>query len=258
MNAPASSSPSATPTAAPRRVASLDRFAIGTIAALLVAVATLSPPPLGVTYATGFAVILILVGLYGWGFLLKLPSAREARWVAYIVGGLGVAAAVWGKPLWIAIIAAVAIFASFFAEMLRQPPRTNLVEQASGQYVGAVLALCTSGWIFLPRITNGDLWGITAGAILMVGEFVNFLFKGTTRESLRPVIVTVTASVFGYICNLPVSGWALMAIAYSLLAWGLSHSLRRSPSRTTTAFAFTLIPHMAFGVVAALVAYASV
>lgn len=145
-------------------------------------------------------VVAVLTAAFalGWSHLLRLPAVGGSTLVV-ILAGLGGVACVAATPeepwlRFMPIVLAMAVFLSFINEMLRPVPRHSLVESLVGTISGAIVAVCSVGWLATIKLDGGEELAVAAAVALAVAAAVSAL---PTSPTVSRVLKVVCAGIAG-------------------------------------------------------------
>lgn len=135
--------------------------------AALVAVSAYSGSPV---LAAAVALVVLATAI-GWGALFELPASVGSGVTVAVAGlaGVATALAVQGRARPLAAFAAVlaaGVLAAFTHELVRRPPREDLVESLTGTLAGEVVAVLGATWVLVPQTgLRGEAVVVAAAAV---------------------------------------------------------------------------------------------
>lgn len=214
-----------------------NRAVTSAVLATLVAVAGVVGD-LSVAGHTGLVLAILLVALgvifaLGWPLVAGLP----ARWHASGVIALGGAAAV--AAVWLsneqamlnqvpAVFAGV-VLAAFIAELLRRDGRDRLVESVAGTVAGALVPVCSVGWLAAERTVAGDAVVVAGAVALAVGSAVSAVpLRGWFRVGAIVAGSTVAGGLVGVVLSeIGLLNGVLLGVAVGILVAAATELFRR-------------------------------
>ncbi|MEV7973976.1 hypothetical protein [Cellulomonas sp. NPDC089187] len=179
--------------------------------------------------------LIVLGGLFalGWPLVAGLP----ARWHSATVIALGGTAAV--IAVWLsreqamlnqvpAVFAGV-VLAAFIAELVRRDGRERLVESVAGTVAGALVPVCSVGWLAAERTVAGDAVVVTGAVALAVGSAISaFPFAGWVRVGAVVVGSTAAGAVVGVsLGEVGLVSGVLLGLAVGILVAAATELFRR-------------------------------
>lgn len=167
-------------------------------AVLALAVAAGWPELAGLPFRPGSAVVVGLTGL-GALFAVRLVGTGES------LAGL-------------AVVLASGLLLAFVNELLRRDGRVRMVESVSGTVAGAVLALCTAGWIATDSQAGGERVVVSGALALAVGAAVSAF---ELPRWVSAVATTLAAAGAGAVAGLALPGITPLVGAILGLAVGV-------------------------------------
>jgi hypothetical protein len=150
----------------------------------------------------GLLIVLGVIFALGWPLVSGLP----ARWhssAVIAVGGAAAVVAVWLSHEQALLSQVPAVFAgvvlaSFLAELLRRDGRERLVESVAGTIAGALVPVCSVGWLAAERTVAGDAVVVAGAVALAVGSAVSaFPLRGWLRVGAMVGGSTAAGAVVG-------------------------------------------------------------
>lgn len=127
----------------------------------------------------GLLAVLAVAFAVGWPRVAGLPARRGSTVVVAVAGLAAVVAVHLAEPA--SLLGAVpAVFAgavllAFIAELARRDGRERLVESVAGTVAGALVAVCSAGWLAAERTTAGDAVVVTGAVALALACAVTAL-----------------------------------------------------------------------------------
>lgn len=144
---------------------------VGAVAsAALAALVAVSAYSAGPVLAAAVALVVLATAI-GWGALFELPAALGSGVTVGVAGlaGVATALAVQGRARPLAAFAAVlavGVLAAFAHELVRRPPREDLVESLTGTLAGEVVAVLGATWVLVPQTAlRGQAVVVAAAAV---------------------------------------------------------------------------------------------
>ncbi|GIG23781.1 hypothetical protein [Cellulomonas denverensis] len=150
----------------------------------------------------GLLVLLGVVFALGWPEVAGLP-ARLHSTVVIALGGAAAVLAVWlsreqAMLNQVPAVFAGVVLAAFIAELVRRDGRERLVESVAGTIAGALVPVCSVGWLAAERTVAGDAVVVAGAVALAVGSAVSaFPLCGWLRVGAVIVGATAAGAVVG-------------------------------------------------------------
>lgn len=181
----------------------------------------------------GLLIALGVVFAVGWPLVAGLP----ARWHSAVVIALGGAAAV--LAVWLsteqamlnpvpAVFAGV-VLAAFVMQLVRRDGRERLVESVAGTVAGALVPVCSVGWLAAERTVAGDAVVVAGAVALAVGSAVSALpFDGWLRVGIVVGGSTAAGAVVGLaLSTIGLLSGTLLGLAVGILVAAATELFRR-------------------------------
>ncbi|WP_263120919.1 hypothetical protein [Cellulomonas sp. RIT-PI-Y] len=179
--------------------------------------------------------LVVLGGLfaYGWPLVAGLP----ARWhstTVIVLGGAAAVLAVWlsreqAMLNQVPAVFAGVVLAAFLAELARRDGRERLVESVAGTVAGALVPVCSVGWLAAERTVAGDAVVVAGAVALAVGSAVSALpFRGWLRVGAVVGGSTAAGAVVGVaLTEIGLLSGTLLGLAVGILVAAATELFRR-------------------------------